>query len=400
MIYIRLYLDTRSSKMDESCPVKIGITNMGKDFLISTGISCNEDNWIDGQVTRDEPNYRTKNSALHNKVNQINMLIMDLERRNINPSNARLKQLIKDELSGKQGSDITLIDVLNEHIGSKTKKNTIDSYLQTRDKIADGGMNIPIDDLSIKWLKSFENYLRRLQMSVNTIALHMRNIRAVNNYAIECEYTQVYPFRKYSIKKEETEKRSLSIKDLHTLLLFDCEPHMIRYRDYFFLTIYLCGINLADLVEIKEIRKGRIEYHRSKTNKLYSIKVEPEAMEIINRNSGSEYLIDVKERFSDYRSFNSKLNKMLKTIGPVKFVNKKGKKEYQPLFPELSIYWARHTWATLAAELGVSDEVISQALGHSTTNPTTAIYINRNRDKIDKANRKVIDAITQFNIKQ
>jgi integrase len=161
-------------------------------------------------------------------------------------------------------------------------------------------------------------------------------------------------------------------------------------------TLYLCGINLADLVEIKEIKNGRIEYHRRKTNKLYSIKVEPEAMEIINRNKGNEYLLNIKEIYSDYRSFNSKLNNMQKKFGPVEVVNKKGKKTCTQMFPNISIYWARHSWASVAAEIGISDEVISQALGHSTTNPTTAIYINRNRDKIDEANRKVIDFINSY----
>lgn len=393
MIHVRLYLDNRSKKRDGSYPVKIGVTHMGKDFLVSTGVSCNMDNWIDGSIIKGEPNYKTKNSILHNQVNKINLLLLDLERKGVNPSVDRLKQMVKSELNDENKTDITLLDVLDEHVKNKTRVNTVSSYLQTRNKIAESGMNIPIDEISVKWLRGFELYLRRLHMSVNSIALHMRNIRAVNNYAIDCDYTHAYPFRKYRIRKEETPKRSLTVKQLHEMLYFDCEPHMIRYRDYFFLTIFLCGINLADLVEIKEIREGRIEYHRSKTNKFYSIKVEPEAMDIINRNKGNDYLVNIKETYSDYRSFNSKLNKMLKTFGPVEVVNKKGKKIFKPLFPNLSIYWARHSWASVAAELGVADEVISQALGHSTTNPTTAIYINRNRDKIDEANRKVIDAI-------
>lgn len=393
MIHVRVYLDNRSRKQDGTSPVKIGVTHMGRDFLVSTGVSCRPENWSDGSVARGEPNYKTKNSLLHNKVNQINLLLLDLERKGLNPSLSRLKQMIKNELNGESKNDLTLIDVLDEHVKFKTKKNTIESYQQTRAKITDAGMNISINDISVKWLRGFELYLKNIPVSVNSIALHMRNIRAVNNYAIESEYTNAYPFRKFRIKKEDTEKRSLTIAQLQAFLSYDCEPHMIRYRDYFFLTIFLCGINLADLVEIKEIRDERIEYHRSKTDKLYSIKVEPEAMEIINRNKGNRYLVNIKETYSDYRSFNSKLNKMLKRFGPVETVNKKGKKQYKPLFQKLSIYWARHTWATIAAELGVSDEVISQALGHSTANPTTAIYINRNRDKIDEANRRVIDAV-------
>ena len=73
----------------------------------------------------------------------------------------------------------------------------------------------------------------------------------------------------------------------------------------------------------------------------------------------------------------------------MKRVGRGGKKEFAPLFPRLSIYWARHTWATIAAGCDVLDDVISQALGH--TNATTAIYIKRSLAKIDEANRKVID---------
>lgn len=396
MIHVRLYLDNRSIKKDGSCPVKIGVTHMGKDFLVSTGVSCNSENWNDGSILKGEPNYKTKNSILHNQVNKINLLLLDLDRKGINPSVERLKQMVKRELNDAKQTDMTLLDVLDEHVKFKARENTVASYLQTREKIVKSGMNVPVEELSVRWLKDFELHLRALNLSVNSIAIHMRNIRAVNNYAIDCDYTHAYPFRKYRIKREETEKRSLTAKQLHEMLCFDCEPHMIRYRDYFFLTIYLCGINLADLVEIKEIKNGRIEYHRRKTNKLYSIKVEPEAMEIINRNKGNEYLLNIKETYSDYRSFNSKLNKMLKKFGPVEVVNKKGKKTCTQMFPNISIYWARHSWASVAAGIGISDEVISQALGHSTTNPTTAIYINRNRDKIDEANRKVIDFINSY----
>ena len=54
-------------------------------------------------------------------------------------------------------------------------------------------------------------------------------------------------------------------------------------------------------------------------------------------------------------------------------------------------YTARHTWATLAAELDIPDETISLGMGHSTGNRVTNIYINRNQKKVDEANRKVID---------
>ena len=70
-----------------------------------------------------------------------------------------------------------------------------------------------------------------------------------------------------------------------------------------------------------------------------------------------------------------------------------GKKTVHPLFPKLSQYWRRHTWATIAAELDIPKEAIAAGLGHELGNSTTAIYINFNMKKVDVANRKIIDYV-------
>lgn len=57
-------------------------------------------------------------------------------------------------------------------------------------------------------------------------------------------------------------------------------------------------------------------------------------------------------------------------------------------------YISRHTWATLAHKADVPKDVISLALGHSFGCDVTDIYIDFDRDKIDEANRKVIDYIS------
>lgn len=66
---------------------------------------------------------------------------------------------------------------------------------------------------------------------------------------------------------------------------------------------------------------------------------------------------------------------------------------YEPIFPHLTMYWARHSWATLASRLDIPIDTIAHALGHSYGNATTAIYIDASLDKVDKANRRVIDAV-------
>lgn len=58
--------------------------------------------------------------------------------------------------------------------------------------------------------------------------------------------------------------------------------------------------------------KRRIEYKRAKTGRLYSIKVEPEAMEIIDRYRGTKGLLCIADRWNDNKDFTKWINVSLK----------------------------------------------------------------------------------------
>ena len=62
---------------------------------------------------------------------------------------------------------------------------------------------------------------------------------------------------------------------------------------------------------------------------------------------------------------------------------------------DLTLYLARHTWATIANEIGIPKETIARALGHSTST-VKDVYINYNNRSVDEANRKVIDFINNL----
>ena len=62
--------------------------------------------------------------------------------------------------------------------------------------------------------------------------------------------------------------------------------------------------------------------------------------------------------------------------------------------PELTTYYARHTWATLAFDLDIPDHVIAMGLSHSyQTRNTNMFYINNDYKKLDVANRKILDYV-------
>jgi integrase len=174
-------------------------------------------------------------------------------------------------------------------------------------------------------------------------------------------------------------------------------------RDFFFLIFYLIGINVVDLLLAKkeQVVNGRLEYIRGKTHKKYSIKIEPEAEQLLKKYEGSgDYLLNVMNHCKHYKSFSRQINEGLQSIGIIEMQSVPGEdlftddmtdEVFHPLIPGLTTYYARHSWATIAYEIGIPMEVISQAMGHSFGNKTTLIYIKFDPQKVDEANRKVID---------
>lgn len=397
MASINFYLDTRSTKGESPSPLKLAIRHKHKTAFISLGVSIMPDQWdgISNKI-KNRPDKQVLNNVISRRVVEIESLLMKIAASGeLNGCDAtQIKNRILKEINPeKDTTDNFFANRFLSFINSKEKKGTKSVYLQTYRKLESFAENLgklKFEDITKDWLTSFENFLAQTE-SKNTRNIHLRNIRAVFNEAIDDEITTFYPFRKFKIRPVATPKRSLSVDQLRTLFQFSpIEEHSEKYLDMFKLIFFLVGINIVDLCNLMEINNGRIEYYRAKTNRLYSIKVEPEAMDIINKYRGEKYLLNIMENRSDYKSFVSRMNKEMKRIGKVERVGRGGKKIFEPLFPGISTYWARHSWATIAAELDIPKETIAAALGHG-GNSVTDIYINFNQRKIDEANREVID---------
>jgi integrase len=202
----------------------------------------------------------------------------------------------------------------------------------------------------------------------------------VVNAAIDDGILTTYPFRRFSIKKTETAKLALSVHQLREMIHAELQSGW-GYRDMFVLSFLLQGINIGDLCRLTvDCYDGeRLRYRRSKTGKLYNIKVEPEAAAIIERYRGQQgkWLLNILEHWDADNSYRSKYNKRLKQLFPQ--------------FPHMSSNVALHTYATLLGEIDVPIEVISQAMGHSIGSSVTAIYIKHDQRKVDDANRRLFD---------
>ena len=392
-----LILDTRRALQDGTFPVKLSVGH-GTRLYLSTGISVKRDNWVDGQVEGLKDAKRL-NTALDNQKLRVKARLLRLREdgRLAGASNTYLRKLLTapdmDDVP-EEDKRTSFWTIAERCIATKDGRTKL-VYLHTLSKLRAFVGNGPlyIEDIDRVWLHDFENSVGG---KVNSRALHLRNLRHICNFALDEELTTHYPFRKFKIRTEETLKKALTVDQLRTLLTMPVEPWQEEYRDMFWLMFLLRGINAVDLFGATpdQVVDGRLEYRRSKVGTLLSVKLEPEALELIERYKGTEHLVRPLDRYTNHKDYLRRMDYGLKSLG--RPLGKRGKVLGVGMFPKLSSNWARHTWATLCAEIDIPDPTITLGMGHKTAgHKTTAIYIKRDMKKVDEANRLVIDYVTK-----
>lgn len=395
MAKIGLYFDRRNEKA-ERYPVKVSVRHKGVAAYATTGIYLLPTQWDElAEKVISHPQRMEYNAHLQKMMLEAQEIVLSLtrERKISRMTAAQIKKQIEC-LTNPDNS--TFIHIFEKFIEGKKKPKTKEAYQYTLSKLnmfCSRIKELMFEDITREWLMKFDNFVAETSPSQNSRNIHLRNIRAVFNYAIDEEITTAYPFRRMKIRPVETPKRSLTVEQLRQLFDYPVDDFQKKYVDIFKLIFFFIGINVVDLFGLKKIVNGRIEYRRAKTGRLYSIKVEPEALAIIERYRGEQHLIKQADTYKQHKCYMKRLNDNLKKIGTVERSGLGGKKHITPLFPDITTYWARHTWATIAASLDIPKETISAALGHEIGSRVTSIYINFDEKKIDEANRRVMDFV-------
>ena len=370
--------------------------------MVPTGVRVAPNEWDGNHVVR-VIGYDAINARLADKKTKIDkaIAVLSIDEKFDSMTAPQVKQAVVSKKIRKSSPLVS--ELFAEYLTLDIKEGTKEIYRTTLSKVLSfGGKNLKMEDINLKWIHQFERFLAKTQ-GVNGRAIYLRSLRAVCNYALHTKAISEYPFANFSIRQEPTKKRSVPIELFRKFLDYPAPPHLQRYRDYFLLMFYLIGINSKDLLLVRKesVVGDRLEYIREKTHKKYSIKIEPEAKELLKRYEGKDYLLEAMDRCKHYKSFAREINDGLKEIGDVSwemvpdpedlFAPPHLEKIINPVIPEITTYYARHCWATFAHEAGVSLDIISQALGHSSGNRTTLIYVKFDQEKVDKANRRVID---------
>ena len=393
---VRLYLDARATSGE--APIKVCISSNYRKFYIPIGVKVHPSQWDSkNQMVKNHPEKKEINALLADKKSAIEVELLRLERlgRLKGASMPGIKTMILRFLNGG-GEEALFIERYRHFLSLKTAKKTVKGYRWTLDALRnfDPGLDgRTFDDIGVDYIKDFVNYCRRKGLNQNSVNIHLRYLRAVFNDAISAGVTQAYPFRSIAIKPLPVRKKALTPDQLRLLFSCSCEPWQQEYRDMFKLMFFLRGVNAKDLFSAKpsQIVNGRFEYRRSKVGTLFSVKIEPEAEEIIKKYGGQDHLLSPLDRYNDYEDYLHHMNDALKSIG--RPLGKKGKVLGHGYFPGLTSNWARHSWATTGILLDIPKETVSRGLGHSFGVAVTEVYIAFDMRKVDAANRKIMDFV-------
>ncbi len=251
--------------------------------------------------------------------------------------------------------------------------------------------DVLLSNIDSDMMITYEAYLKSTGLRPNTISFYMRNLRAVYNRAVDKELTtQKFPFKHVYTGVEKTMKRAVPlniIRKLKAMNLSGC-PTQEFARDMFLFSFYTRGMSFVDMAYLKkkDLSGGTLSYRRRKTNQQLFIKWEKCMQDIVDKYDTGESArmlpiinhneTDERKRYL-YSAHN--INRSLKILG-----GKMG------LTRPLTMYVARHAWASIAKSRNVPLSVISEGMGHDSES-TTRIYLSSlDNMAIDKANKMIL----------
>ena len=256
------------------------------------------------------------------------------------------------------------------------------------------GRYLAFEGINTSLMLSYETYLRKLGLCPNTTSFYMRNLRAIYNRAVEQGLaSQSHPFARVYTGIAKTLKRAVNAGEVQKIKAQKLPPHSAAdfSRDIFLFSLYTCGMSPIDIAYLKKsnIHDGILVYNRQKTGQQIQIRWEKCMQQLVDKyaRDNSPYLFPIisSPGIDETRQYQNKIhliNHHLKKLG-----------QQLGLPSKLTIYVARHSWASIAKSQNVPIAAISEAMGH-TSERTTLIYLKLFENTlVESANQKVLSAI-------
>ncbi len=254
--------------------------------------------------------------------------------------------------------------------------------------------DIMLDCINTEVMEAYEAWHHNRGNIPNTISFYTRILRTVYHRAVEDDIIENRnPFRHVYTGVDKTVKRALPLKTIKKIKALDLSLHpTLDYaRDMFMMSFMLRGMSFIDMAYLRktDLTNGYIIYRRRKTGQQLTIAWTTEMQMITDKypENTSEYLLPIirnsgiNERCA-YRNVGYLINRNLKKVA-----------EMTNIKIPLTMYVARHSWASAAKAKGIPLSVISEGMGHD-SEATTQIYLaSLDTSVVDKANSLILKSL-------
>lgn len=297
------------------------------------------------------------------------------------------KTLTDQTLFNFMQSVIARLQLIGKERTAETYHSTLKSFMKYRQE-----QDILLEDIDSDLMQMYEAHLQSRGISKNSISFYMRILRAVYNRAVEKELTENrHPFKHVYTGTEKTVKRAIPLKSIKQIknLELPIKSSLDFARDIFLFSFYTRGMSFIDIAFLKkkDLANGILSYRRRKTGQQLFIRWEKCMQEILDKykeNEESPYMLPIinpqeKHERQQYKNILYRINKSLKDIG-----------QLIKLPIPLTMYVARHSWASAARSKNIPISVISEGMGHD-SEKTTQIYLaSLDTTVVDRANRIIL----------
>ena len=255
--------------------------------------------------------------------------------------------------------------------------------------------DIMLYEITAEVMEDYERYLKNRNLTMNSISFYMRTLRTVLNQAVKLHLVEaVAPFQSVYTGIAQTVKRAIDIDSIKRIKEQDLSlyPHLAYARDIFLLSLGLRGMSFIDMAypTYDNLRSGHLTYYRRKTGGRLDIRWEQQMQTIIDKYpKDAKYLLPILTNDADdrqtYKKLSKRINRHLRLVG-----------EMVQLPIPLTLYVARHSWASIAKQKQIPISVISDALGHD-SEKTTLIYLSTlDTSAVDNANSEILAALGEW----
>jgi len=267
-----------------------------------------------------------------------------------------------------------------------------------------GTKAVSFQQINRESLKLYYQFLLDHHKKLNTISTYMRMLRSIYNRAIDANLAPYVHrlFHDVYTGIDSTHKKAISPKDLHKLLYGKTDDRELdKTQQIANLLFQFSGMSFVDFAHMEKsnLKNGTLDYCRIKTGTPIDVTILNSAYKFVhhlekkeNNSAQHHYLFSIlsgnyskrtKEGYIEYQTALRKFNTNLKKLADT----------FQMTNVPISSYTFRHSWATIAKNLGVPIEMISESLGHKSIK-TTQIYLKgfniTERTKINEKNYRFV----------